>query len=56
MGFMLPAGMDALPTLSDGFWGQNSGLPSYGMSYGSPSDLISQHSTRSMSSLLILLG
>lgn len=56
MEFMLPAGVDALPTLSDGFWGQNSGLPSYGKRYGSPSDLISQPSTGPMSSLLILLG
>lgn len=53
MGFMLPASVDALPTLSDGFWGQNSGLPGYGKRYG---DLISQPTTGPMSSLLILLG
>lgn len=48
MGFMLPAALDALPTLSDGFLGSK--LP------GIPGDLISQPSTGPMSSLLILLG
>lgn len=56
VGFVLPAGEDALPTHSGVFWGQITGLSHSGKRYGSPGDLIFQPSTGPMSSLLFLLG
>lgn len=55
-GLVLPPDMDALPTLSDGFWSQNSGLPGDGKRCGSPGDFTFKPSTRLMPSLLLLLG
>lgn len=56
MGLVLAPGVDALPTLSDCFWSQNSGFPGDGKSCDSPGDFTFKPSTRLMHFLLVFLG